>query len=160
LNTSANKSIGQYSYELQQKPDDKINPIELQREIHKGTNSERSYEEEVIVALERGKKEFDGDLFVIVLLQKFRVLKNAGRSFFFPRKSCPTPEYDQTVYQYFRKEDRLKFLWIVPNKQTVIDMCLIGNTLPPDQQELVQFARDFSSGALDRISAILNNEVY
>ena len=160
MNTSANKSIGQYSYELQQKPDDKINPIELQREIHKGTNSERSYEEEVIVALERGKKEFDGDLFVIVLLQKFRVLKNAGRSFFFPRKSCPTPEYDQTVYQYFRKEDRLKFLWIVPNKQTVIDMCLIGNTLPPDQQELVQFARDFSSGALDRISAILNNEVY
>jgi len=138
---------------------EKINSIDLQRAIHKGNNSEKSFENQVIIAVERGEKQFDGDFFVVVLFRKERLMKNVIRQVFFPRKSCPTPEYDQVVYKYFYKDRKIDFIWVIPDKQTVIDFGMIGNELPRDQQQLVQFARDFTSGKLDKKCDLLNSEL-
>lgn len=158
MNISANKTVGAYSYEMQQKPDEKINPIDLQREIHRGNNNEDSFENQVRLATERGEEDFEGDFFVVVLFKKERLLKNVVRQYFFPRKSCPIPEYDQVVYKYFRKEQRLDFIWVVPDKQNTIDLAVMGTELPKEQQELVQFVRDFNSGKLDRLCDLLNKK--
>ena len=157
MSASPKKSVGEYSYELQQKPDEKINPIELQREIHKGNSSDDSFENQVRIAVERGEKDFDGDFYVVVLFKKERLLKNVVRQYFFPRQSCPTPEYDQIVYQYLRKSRELKFQWVIPDKQSTIDLPLMKSKLPPEQQQLVKFAEDFNSGKLDRLCERLNN---
>lgn len=157
MSTSLKKSVGEYSYELQQKPDEKINPIELQREIHKGNSSEDSFENQVRIAVERGQKDFEGDFYVVVLFKKERLLKNVVRQYFFPRQSCPTPEYDQIVYRYLRKSHELKFQWVIPDKQSTIDLPLMKSHLPPEQQQLVKFAEDFNSGKLDKLCEQLNN---
>lgn len=157
-NSSDRKTVGHHAVELQKKPDEKINSIELQRAIHKGKKSEDSFENQVQLAIESGEKDFEGDFFVVVLLKKERILKNIIRSYFFARKSCPTPEYDQVVYQYSRKDQKIDLLWVVPNKQVVIDMVMIGDRLPKDQQELVKFAKDFNMGELDKKCDKLNGE--
>jgi len=159
MNTSPKKTVGAYSYEFQQRPDEKINPIDLQRQIHKGNSNEDSFENQVRIAVERGKKYLEGNFYVVVLFKKERLLKNVVRQYFFPRKSCPTPEYDQIVYHYFPSEERLDFLWVVPDKQSTIDLPLMGKELPEDQQELVQFSKDFNSGKLDRLCEILNKNL-
>ena len=159
MSTSPKKTVGQYSYELQQKKDEKINPIDLQREIHKGNYNDDSYENQVRIAVERGEKQFEGDFFVVVLFKKERIMHNVVRQYFFPRKSCPTPEYDQVVYHYFPKEHKLEFVWVVPDKQSVTDLSLMGKDLPGEQRQLVQFAKDFSSGKLDRKCELLNKKL-
>ncbi len=158
MSASPKKTVGKYAYELQQKADEKINPIELQREIHKGNDSEKSFENQVRLAVERGEKELDGDFFVVVLFKKERIMKNVVRQYFFPRKSCPTPEYDQVVYHYFPKEDKLEFLWVIPDKKSTVEIPLVGAFLPLEQQDLVQFCKDFNSGKLDRICDRLNRK--
>lgn len=158
MSTSSKKTVGQHSYELQKKGDDKINSIDLQREIHKGNKSEDSFENQVRLAVQRGEKQFEGDFFVVVLFKKERLLKNVVRQYFFPRKTCPLPEYDQVVYRYFPKDQRLDFIWVVPDKQSTIDLALMGNELPDDQQELVKFVRDFNNGDLDQLCLRLNSK--
>lgn len=156
MSTSPKKTVGEYSYELQQKKDEKINPIDLQRQIHKGNSGEDSFENQIRIVVERGKKDHDGDFFVVVLFKKERLLKNTVRQYFFTRLSCPTPEYDQVVYSYKRKPDELAFLWVIPDKQSVIDLPKMKAYLPLDQQVLIQFAEDFLSGKLDKECEKLN----
>ena len=101
---------------------------------------------------------FDGDFFLVVLFKKERLIGNVVRQYFLPRISCPTPEWDQVVYHYKRKGEELKFLWVVPDKESCTNLPLYGPLLPEDQQILLQYAKDFNSGALDKLCAKLNGE--
>ena len=83
-------------------------------------------------------------------------MHNVVRQYFFPRKSCPTPQYDQVVYQYLRIPQKLEMIWVVPDKQTTHALPLIGKDITPEQRELVTFASDFVSGKLDRMCEKLN----
>lgn len=103
------ETIGKISLDLQSKGTMDTDAIELQREIHKGSNSEKSFDEEVWAAVDRGRKDsnIDGIFYVVVLFKKERALQNIIRQYFFYRQSCPTPEFDQTVYCYRPKTDSL-----------------------------------------------------
>lgn len=151
------QTVGAAAIERQKK-DEKINPIELQREIHEGKNSKRSFEEEIMVCLERGKEAFNKDFFIVVLFKKERILKNVVRNLFFPRQSCPTPEFDQVVYHYHKERDELEFLWVVPDKDFINSLPVLADVLVEEQDELVKFAYKFRNKDLDRLSAKLNNE--
>lgn len=151
------ETVGKMSWEAQQKSNEKLNAIDLQRAMHEGNTSEDSFENQVRLAVERGKKELPADFYVVVLFRKERLMKGVIRQMFFPRISCPTPEYDQIVYHYFLKSDKLELLWVVPNKQSTWDLPLMQKELPEDQQELVQFAKDFNTGKLDKLCERLNS---
>ena len=155
--TSPKKTVGQYAYELQQKKDEKINPIDLQREVHKGNSSDDSYENQVRMAVDRGRAEFGGNFYVVVLFKKERLLQNVIRQYFFPRRSCPTPEYDQVLYRYHCFDDKLEFIWVIPDKGTVEALPLISKDLTPEQKEFYQYILDFRTGKLDKICEKLNN---
>ncbi len=159
--TSSNetkKTVGEYSYELQQKEDEKINPIDLQREIHRGNSDEDSFENQVRLAVERGENDekINGDFFIVVLFKKERLLQNVVRQLFFYRQSCPTPEFDQVVYHYYRHARKLEYLWVVPDKDTCRDLPLLKNQLPLEQRELLNYIDDFKTGKLDKICEKLN----
>lgn len=158
MTTDPKKTVGQYSYEMQQKPDEKINSIDLQREIHKGNSSEDSFENQVRLAVKRGEEQFEDDFYVVVLFKKERFLKNVIRQYFFPRQSCPTPEYDQVVYHYFPAMRLLEFLWVIPDKQSTWELSLMGKDFPEEQKQLVQFASDFLNGKLDKLCERLNHK--
>lgn len=157
--SSSDKTVGQYAYELQSKKDEKINPIDLQRAIHKGNQNDDSYENQVRIAVERGVEFFDKDFFVVVLFKKERLLQNVIRQYFIPRKTCPTPEYDQVVYKYDHKNQELSFVWVIPDKQSCIDLPLNKIYLPKEQHELLQNIEDFNKGKLDKVCSNLNKEI-
>ncbi len=153
-------TVGEAALKLQESAE-KINPIELQQAIHKGNTEDDSFESNVIKAVERGKKELptDADFYIVVLFKKERILHNVLRQYFFPRISCPTPEWDQIVYHYHAKEERLDFLWVVPDKDNCYNMATYKDHLPIEQQQLCEYASDFLSGKLDQRCALLNGEL-
>ena len=153
----ANKTVGEANAEAAAAPPIDASYIDIQREVHKND----SYEKEVLEALNRGLKDpaIKGDFYIVVLFRRDRLLAHVIRQMFFYRQSCPTPQYDQTVYCYHRKEDYIEFLWVVPSNVACLNLPLYEHTIDPDQLELVQMVKDFRTGKLDRIAQIRNKEV-
>lgn len=134
--------------------------IELEREINKGSNSERSYEEEVWLCVDRGRKSdrIKGDFYVEVICSQEIALKNVIRRRFLFKQACPTPNYDQAVYKYFRKDDEIEFLWSLPNKMASAWLQAHRFSLPADQLDLLKFVDDFKNGDLEKKCILLNGE--
>ena len=159
---SSKSSVGKIALDLQKKSDLQTDSIELQREIHKGSNSDKSYEEEVWTTVERGRDDtsIHGDFYIIVISKKERLLQNIVRQYFFYRQSCPTPEFDQTVYKFIREDDHVDFLWTVPNNVACLNLPLRKKDLPADQMMLVSMIDAFHCGDLDRLAAKHNKEEF
>jgi len=154
------ETIGKIVLDLQ-KSDMQTDAIELQREIHKGSNSEKSYEEEVWETVALGCKDslMKGDFFVVVLFKKERLLLNTVRQYFFYRQTCPTPEFDQTVYKYTRKDGKMDFIWCIPNNAACQFLPQMLDDVPPDQQTLIHMVNAFRCGDLDKLALKLNKEI-
>lgn len=146
------KTVGAHSVELAKKDPDTRDPIELQREIHK------DYEKNIFEAVDRGLKEIHGDFFVVVTTKKERLMQNVIRNYFNPRKTCPTPEYDQTVYHYIRKDDKLDFLWVVPAKDACEMFRINALGVSENERDLLYFVLSFYDGSLLRQAKKLNGE--
>ncbi len=155
-------TLGEASLDLQKKTAGEKGPdaIELEREINKGSNSKRSYEEEVHTAIRRGlsSDRIVNDFFVQVLFVKHRLLANTMVRKFGFHQNCPSSNYDQTLYKYHRNTGQVEFLWTVPNVAACHNLPLIKNFLPKDQSELLSFIEDFKRGELDRRADRLNNQ--
>ena len=97
-------TVGFEALRLQEK-NETHSPVDMQREIHKGTSSRRSFEEEIHATIQRAliDPNIQGDFYIVVLFKKERILKNVVRQYFFYRQSFPTPEYDQSVYKFHYK---------------------------------------------------------
>lgn len=152
------KSVGEASRDLQMEEDLKINPIDLQRAVHAGNESEDSFECQLLECLGRGKKETQGPFFLVVLFKKERIMQNVVRQYFLWRHTCPTPQFDQTVYRYDPTGDELAYLWSVPDKHTCHELYNNRYRLTLEMQPLAQFCADFLEGALDKRCAQLNGE--
>jgi len=152
------ETVGAAALRLQKK-DEKINPIDLQRDIHQGNNPEDSFESQIEEVYNRAIKNCEGDFYIVVLFKKERILQNVVRQYFFYRLSCPTPEFDQVVYKYSRKEDRLEFMWVIPDQHNCEIISQIQYELDPDQRELIKYVKEFRSGVLDRKCAQENKEI-
>jgi len=147
------KTVGAVSLEFAQKTPDSRDPIELEREMH------RDYEENIHKAIEDGKNTIEGDFFITVITKKERLMKNVLRHYFLARKSCPSPDYDQTVYHYHRYDDRLEFLWVLPSKDTCVLFKDNMLQIDPKERELLNFILMDSCGELLALSKKLNGEV-
>ena len=147
------KTVGQISTELKEKASDNTHTaIDQMRE------QLSDYEANVIDTVNEGKKKFEGNFYVVVLTKKERLMDNVIRLYFFVRISCPTPEYDQVVYRYDRKDDRLDFLWVVPSKHTCEMYKAHPLEVPKEEKMLFNFVLDFEDGTLTKKVMAYNNE--
>jgi len=149
------KTIGQEVHDILEKEakngPEVIDVEDLEREAHK------DYEKEVFVAIERGKAAFHGDFYVEVQSRKERSLaERVVRNQFFIKQECPTPQYDQTLYKYHRKDERIEFLWVLPDKNTYNLFKLNALTIHPDQKELLGYILADSAGELEQRAKKLN----
>ena len=151
------KTIGELSLEAK-KNNDKTDFIELQKEIEKGSKSEKSQLEHIWDCIDEGRSIYEGDFFVVVLISTERHLKNVVRFRYLARKSCPTPTFDQTVFLYYRKSDELEFKWSIPDQVhcTYLINALNDKTLHPDQETLAHICEAFINGSLDILCEKLN----
>ena len=88
------KTVGAVASELLQKVPETKDPIEIQREVHK------EYIDNLKVAVDRGLLTMKHDFYVVVIVKKEKLLENVLRNYFAERSTCPTPDYDQSVFKY------------------------------------------------------------
>jgi hypothetical protein len=129
-----------------------VGVLELVREANK------DYEKNLLESVDRGKVAFTNDFFIVIIFKNERLFDEVHRSLFFPRKSCPTPTYSQTVYKYHRNIDALEFLWVIPDKDTCYFYQYNALEVDEEERELLEYIMSFYSGELDALCKRLNNE--
>jgi hypothetical protein len=146
-------TVGALSSELLRKENPTVDPTEQMRESLTG------YDQNIYDCVDRGKKDFSGDFFIVIITKKEPLMPNVLRNYFMPRHSCPTPDYDQTVYKFDRVKDEVEFIWVIPAKHTCL--FLIANRLevPLEQHQLLKFVLEFADGSLMKYSQKLNKEI-
>ena len=145
-------TIGKIATDLAAQDTHAQSPIELERAMH------QDYEENIHECIARGKKEYPGDFYIVVITKKERLLQNVLRHYYFPRSTCPTPEYDQTVYKYYRADDNHRFLWVVPDKITCENLRDNAVQVNELERDLLMFVLDFYDDTLMKIAKKLNGE--
>lgn len=117
------------------------------------------YEKNFYDAFDRGKAQFQGDFYVVVLTKKERLMGNVIRNYFIVRESCPTPEFDQIVYKCIKKENAVELLWTVPNIQACDHYRTYPLEVPNEQRDLFNNILNFYDGSLLRLCKKLNKEI-
>ena len=149
---SLKKTVGQLSTELLQKTPDTLSPIENMRE------QLTDYDKNIYECIERSKKTFLRDFYVVVITKKERLMSNVLRNYFTARLSCPTPDYDQTLYYYDNQDESVSFLWTIPSKDTCHLLLENRTEVAPAEWELLQFVLQFADGTLFKKAKQLNGE--
>jgi hypothetical protein len=168
-NAVGGNTVGAVASELQQKKQDPISAIELQRA------TEKEYLDNLVWCVKHARKEvecssiagheacikrsaMDKDFFVAALLKKEKLLENVLRNYFVPTVSCPTPHFDQTVYRYNHAKGDIEFLWVIPDKESCEVLRDNKNIVVPAERALLQFVLDYYNGTLFQIAKKLNGE--
>lgn len=116
------------------------------------------YDENLAQCVNTRKTTVKGDFYVVVLTKKERLLDNVLRNYFFARNSCPTPDYDQAVYFYSSTEEAIKFMWVIPSKDTCEYMHANKESIDPSEHQLLRFVLAFHDGYLLSLCKKLNDE--
>jgi hypothetical protein len=146
------ETVGKLSSELIVKPLETTSATEQMQE------QLADYDKEMLDCITRSKIDFPDNFYVVVLTKRERLMQNVLRSLFFARLSCPTPNWDQTVYKYDRKKDEIVFMWVIPSKQTCEQMTANKHLVPIDEYRLLGFILDFNDGTLMKLAKNLNGE--
>lgn len=144
--------MGQLSSELLLKQPDTLSPIEhMQEQL-------TDYDKNLFECLEAAKKQYMHDFYVIVITKKEPLMPNVLRNYFYARQSCPTPDYDQTVYSYDCHADSINFLWVIPSRDTCQLMIANKEKIVPEEYGLLEFVLKFADGTLFKECKKLNGE--
>lgn len=98
------------------------------------------------------------DFFIEVQTIRSRVLHNMIKKMFIGRISCPTPNYDQVVWQYKHKHEELFLVWTIPDRYHCFELIKNANIIDPELRELTENVIAFAKGDLYLLSKKLNNE--
>jgi len=86
-------------------------------------------------------------------------MHNVLRSYYFHRSTCPTPDYDQAVFQFDPAVEKFSEIWVIPDKQTCEIMYANALEVIPEERQLLNYVLDFASGALFQKALTLNGEI-
>lgn len=135
------KSAGQAAYDLLQKPPERINVIDMQREMQKSVLQQL---QEIISS----HKSYADNYFILYILRKERLIPNAIRQQFVVRRSRPKPDYDTSLFEYSNLSGNLVFHWSIPDEETCTYLLLNKDHLSEDEKDLYSFVKKFSDGTL------------
>jgi len=148
------KTVGQLSQELIQKKPDTRSPIEQMRE------NLTDYEANIQECIQQSLKKYTHNFYVVAITKKERLLENVIRHYYLSRSSCPTPDYDQIVYKYTKRNDELDLLWVIPSKDTCQLMLQNISIVAPSEYPLLQYIIQFQDLTLAKLCKTLNNETH
>jgi hypothetical protein len=145
-------TVGEQYLKVAYKEPESRDPIELQREIQK------EYVENLTQTVLSFRKDNPRNFYIVQLTKRERLLENVLRNYFFCRYSCPTPEYDQSVFKYEHAIEAVEYLWTVPDKDTCEYLRDNALVVAPEEKELLMFVLSFYSGELLSLAKHLNGE--
>jgi len=151
-NGSGKLTVGEQYLDVAYKDPESRDPIELQREMQK------EYLENLRETILVYRKKHPQDFFAVVTTKREQLMSNLLRNYFFCRFSCPTPEYDQSVYYYHHADESIAYLWTVPDRDTCFTLQENALRVCDEEKELLQFVMQFFDGTLLNISKRFNKE--
>ncbi len=146
------ETVGKIAVDLMAKPENQHTVIDQMQE------NLTDYDKNICICVQKYKKIFPEDFYIIVETKKERLLENVIRNFFFGRLSAPTPTWDQTVYKFHRNREWLEFLWVVPSKDTCEYLTINKNYVVESERGLLNFVLSYNDGTLLKIAKRLNGE--
>lgn len=146
------KTVGAHAVERQQATPDTRDPIEIQRETEKG------YIQSLRNTVTENLKYYAGDFYVVVLNKNEKLLYNVIRCYFLARSSCPTPDYDQTVFLFKRDTEHIEHIWTVPDRETCLVYIENRDKIVPEEYPLLENILKFRDGYLFKLCKKLNGE--
>ncbi len=163
------KTVGQVAQDLLKSDSGLINPLEIAYAREKDyLDNLRWCVKHALKKVDCSKIEgheickdrmaFDGDFFIEALLKKEDKLENVLRNYFVPRKTCPLPFYDQTVYRYNSTKEDIEYLWTVPDQETCLIFEENKHKIVPDERSLLKMVMMYRDGSLRRLAKKFNGE--
>lgn len=146
------ETVGKVSSDLIVKAPETTSPIEQMRE------SLSEYDQNIWECIDRCNKDFVGDFYITVITKNERLMPNVFRNYFYGRLSCPTPDWDQTVYKYKRKDNQIVFMWVIPSKDACEHLQINALQVANEERELLKYVLAFHDGTLLKLAKELNGE--
>lgn len=155
---SKQKTVGQASKELFEKSLISPNTHGVEEQMREQLSD---YERNVLECAQAFRsKNPNTDFFIVVItkLEKAFLARNVIRNYFLARRTCPLPNYDETVFHYTHNDENIRLMWALPNKQACLHIVTNPLSMKPEEKELVKFVLDFANGTLESVARRLNNE--
>lgn len=138
---SRKETVGKKAYELLSKSPERINVIDMQREMQKSFFDNM---QDIV----RKHKTYADRYYILVILRRERLIPNAIRQQFVVRKSRPEPFYDSTLYSYSNKTGDLTYCWSIPDQDTCEYLLRPDTNLSKEYDQLKNFVKKFADGTL------------
>lgn len=146
------KTVGAHAVDRMQHAPETRDPIELQRETEKG------YIDALKKCVIESRPKYPGNFYVTVISKNEKLLYNVIRCYFFDRATCPTPDYDQTVFVFEKDKETIEHLWTVPDKESCLVYLREREKVVPEEYPILNNILRFKSGDLFKLCKKLNNE--
>lgn len=119
------------------------------------------YEKYFWECFDEGKKVHSPNkpFYIVVLTKKERLMENVLRNYFFHRSSCPTPDYDQSVYVIDPQTELLELLWVLPAKDVCEFMRNNALKIDPSERQLLMYVLGLYDDSLVKKAKQLNGEL-
>ena len=150
------ETVGKVASDLMAKTDQGSAPV---MEIAEAATSE--YMDNVMHCVNKDYDRYKNALgfYVVVDMKREMLLTNVIRNFFYSRRSCPTPWYDQTVFYFDKTTDALELLWVIPAKDTCVLFLQNEPFIDGEEKKLLQWVLEFRNGTLLKECKKRNKEV-
>ena len=146
------RTVGQEALDIFQKGTYEVSPVALQEQML------RDYYQNLIDCALNNRKVYNGRFFIVVLTKNERLMRNVFRNYFFARKTCPTPDYDQSVFRYDHANESIDYLWTIPSQDACHHLLDNASQVHKSERELLEFVAKFKRGELFRLAKKLNGE--
>lgn len=146
------KTVGAQASELLEKIPESQDPVELERAM------QEDYMKELHACINDSYDTYDNVFYITVLTKAERLMPNVFRNYFFARKTCPTPEYDQSVFRYNKELGRIEYLWTVPGKDVCYHLEENAAQVVTAEKMLLGFVLQFLDGSLLKACKKFNEE--
>ncbi len=116
-----------------------------------------TFEQCVYETLDRGRKTYPNrDFYIYINHKREQALHKVIRNLYGIRLTCPNPNYEQTVYKFHVKDERLEFIWSVPNRDICKFMYENRTLVSPGDYDVLRTVIDFRDGELYKKALMLD----
>lgn len=152
MNKKNKKTVGaQVIDALQEKPQE----ISVEKQSREMTSD---YLEHLLRCVDDGYNQYKCSFFIEVQTKNERLMPNVFRNYFTNRHTCPTPNYDQSVFRYNVEKGQLEYLWTVPSRDACLHLMDNSSKVAYEEQGLLEFVKLFADGTLFKMCKKYNNE--
>lgn len=108
--------------------------------------------------IQKALPKLDGDFYVVVITKHEKIYGKALNQKFLCRQSCPSPQWDEAVFKYYRASGSVEFLWVVPCRDACYHLTTNALLVVPEERQLRDFALGFQDGSLLMRAKQMNGE--